>query len=66
MKSDFYHNRGFAFWKLKDYQKAIDDYTKAIDLNPNHFKAYYNWAFCYDKLNKFDLTEKDYVSAVNI
>ncbi len=32
-KSDFYHNRGFAFRKLKDYQNAIDDYSKAIEIN---------------------------------
>jgi len=29
-KADFYHNRGFAFRKTKDYEKAIDDYSKAI------------------------------------
>jgi tetratricopeptide (TPR) repeat protein len=32
-KADFYHNRGFAFRKKKDYDKAIADYTKAIELN---------------------------------
>lgn len=48
-KADFYHNRGFAYWKLKQYDLAIDDYTTSISLNPNFFKAYYNWAFCYDK-----------------
>lgn len=56
-KSDFYHNWGFAYWKLKDYQSAIEDYSKAIEINPSHFKAFYNRAFCYDKLNKLELTE---------
>jgi len=51
---------------LKDYQSAIEDYSKAIEINPSHFKAFYNRAFCYDKLNKLELTEQDYVSAVTI
>ena len=38
-KADFYHNRGFAFRKKLDYEKAIQDYNKAINLNPSHFKV---------------------------
>jgi tetratricopeptide (TPR) repeat protein len=49
-KPDFYHNRGFAFRKMKDFKEAIRDYTNAIKLDANHFKAYYNRAFCLDKL----------------
>jgi len=48
-KADFYHNRGFAYRKIKDYEKAVEDYSKAINLDNNHFKAYYNRAFCFDK-----------------
>lgn len=48
-KADFYHNRGFAYRKNRDYEKAVYDYTSAIKLDPNHFKAYYNRAFCFDK-----------------
>lgn len=36
----------------------------ALSLDNNHFKAYYNRAFCYDKLGKEDLAEKDYKKAV--
>ena len=39
-KADFYHNRGFAFRKKLEYEKAIQDYGKAITLNPNHFKVF--------------------------
>lgn len=49
-KADFYHNRGFAFRKLKQYKNAIEDYSNAIELDPEHFKAFYNRAFCWDKL----------------
>ncbi len=43
---------------------AIADYTMAIQLDLNHFKAYYNRAFCYDKLNKFEDAEEDYKQAL--
>jgi tetratricopeptide (TPR) repeat protein len=29
-KADFYHNRGFAYRKNKEFDKAIEDYTKAL------------------------------------
>lgn len=32
-KADFYHNRGFAFRKKLEFEKAIYDYTKAIELD---------------------------------
>jgi Flp pilus assembly protein TadD len=31
--ADFYHNRGFAFRKKREYANAIKDYTKAIELD---------------------------------
>ena len=36
------YNRGSAKVSLKDYYGAISDYTKAIEINPNDAKAYYN------------------------
>lgn len=32
MKADFYHNRGYAYRKLKLYDKAIEDYSNAVEL----------------------------------
>ena len=39
-----YYNRGFSKGELKDYNGAISDYTKAIELDPNDADAYYNRA----------------------
>ena len=37
-----YYNRGLAKHNLKDYNGAIADYTKAIELDPNNSLAYTN------------------------
>ena len=37
-----YFNRGMSKDSLKDRRGAIDDYTKAIELNPNYSEAYFN------------------------
>lgn len=59
-KADFYHNRGFAFRKKREFDNAIKDYENAIRIDPNHFKAYYNRAFCWDKLGDLAKSEQDY------
>jgi len=51
-KADFYHNRAFAYRKIKKFELAVKDYTKAIEIDSSHFKAFYNRAFCFDKLGE--------------
>lgn len=40
LDSNAYYNRGLSKYKLKDYKGAIEDYTKAIELNPNDSNIY--------------------------
>ena len=42
MDDDAYFNRGFAKNELGDYQGAIDDYTKAIGIDPSNGDAFIN------------------------
>ena len=37
-----YVNRGNAKYDLQDFRGAIQDYSKAIELDPSYAKAYYN------------------------
>lgn len=37
-----YFERGFVKAHLKKYEEAIEDFTKAIEINPNFAMAYYN------------------------
>jgi tetratricopeptide (TPR) repeat protein len=38
-------NRAFAYDKLNEYNKAIQDYTKALEIDPRNAYAYYNKVF---------------------
>lgn len=51
---------------LKTYEVAIENYTKAIDLEPTYFEAYYNRGVCYELLNKNKLAEVDFRAALKI
>ena len=42
------------------------DYTAAIEIDPKHFKAYYNRAFCHDKLGDLQQAELDYFQALKL
>ena len=37
-----YNNRGYTNHVLRKYKAAIEDYSKAIELNPQDAIAYYN------------------------
>ena len=37
---DIYRNRGFAYASIEDYPKAIEDFTKVIELDENNKDAY--------------------------
>ena len=49
-----YFERGNSKYDLQDYQGAIADYSKAIQLDPNDSDAYYNRG-----LSKLELNQKD-------
>ncbi len=49
-----YYQNGLNFEKQKLYIKAIEQFLKAIELNPNYFDAYFHLANCYFILEKYE------------
>ncbi|WP_017295660.1 serine/threonine-protein kinase [Geminocystis herdmanii] len=62
----FYFNRAKKYKELKQYDKAIIDYTKAIELDPNYISAYYNRGDAYEELNQYEKAIIDYTKAFEL
>ena len=57
---------GNTKYELKDYKGAIQDYTKAIELNPNHASAYYSRGNAKVQLQDYRGAMQDYIKANEI
>lgn len=55
--------RGQEWMKLNDYEQAIADYTKAIELSPELSLTYQARSAAYKKVGKMDLAQKDLIEA---
>jgi tetratricopeptide (TPR) repeat protein len=61
-----YYNRGIVFMNEKNYDRAIQDYSKAIELNPNYTEAYYNRGIVFTNENNYDRAIQDYSKAIEL
>jgi tetratricopeptide (TPR) repeat protein len=61
-----YYGRAWNFGKLGRRQEAIDDYTKAIEIDPNYYSAYFNRAIEYKQLEMYDAAATDNRQAIRI
>jgi len=52
-KAYLYDNRGFALHKLQQYERAIDDFDKAIEINSQSAHIYIHKAESYQKLHRY-------------
>ena len=63
---DFYFNRGFAYINKGQYDRAISDYTKAIEIDPKYASIYYNRGIAYDNKGQYDQAISDHTKAIEI
>jgi len=61
-----YVDKGVAKYELDDYMGAIQDYNKAIELNPNYARAYYNRGATKGKLGEYRGAIQDYNKAIEL
>ncbi len=61
----FYYNRADIKILKKDFNGALTDLNKAIELNPQ-FKYFYNRANCYFELKQYQAAVADYTQAIKL
>lgn len=62
-----YLERGNIYYKIGEYDKAISDYGKYIETNPNDYTGYYRRALAFQRLNnKYDEACRDYQKALEL
>ena len=59
-----HYNNGEKYYQNGDYDKAIVEFTTAIELNPNYIDAYHHRANAYINLGKYDLALADLDEAI--
>ena len=61
-----YNNRGFAYMANGDYERAIDDYNQAIELDPKYAFAYNDRGVAYYGKGDYDSAITDYNQAIQL
>ncbi|WP_180228200.1 tetratricopeptide repeat protein [Priestia megaterium] len=61
-----YWLRGDIYRKLKEHDKAIDDYTTAIELDPNNKIHYKNRGIQYKNKNEYEKAIEDYTKVIEL
>ncbi len=57
-------NRGLAFFGREQFERAIEDYSGAINLDPDDRTAYYNRALVFTETGQYDKAINDYIAAI--
>jgi predicted Zn-dependent protease len=48
------YNRGVKLFEKHEYEKALDEFSEAIEINPNMVEAHWNSAIAYSKLDEYE------------
>jgi DNA-binding winged helix-turn-helix (wHTH) protein/Tfp pilus assembly protein PilF len=60
-----YNNRGFELQQRGQIKAAIEDYRRAIRLNPGYAEAHYNLADAYEEIPDYDKALEEYQRVIN-
>jgi tetratricopeptide (TPR) repeat protein len=62
--AETYFNRGVDYTQKGDFKKAVSDFNKAIEVNPEFVVAYLNRGFSYSRMGELDEAIADYTKAI--
>ena len=61
-----YLHRGDAYFEKEEYDKAIAEFSRAIELDPNYAEAYYKRGVAYLRKDKYDEAIADLTKAIEL
>jgi len=61
-----YNSRGFAYYEIGQFDLAISDYQKALEINAQYGKAYNNLGLVYCKQGHYDIAIQEFNKALEI
>ncbi len=59
-------NLGWVYFQQGQYNQALAQYKKAMDIDPNYYPAHYNLGLAYMQVKKFDLAAESLKKAISI
>ena len=63
---EYYFNKGNEYLKKGEYKKAIENFTKAIELDERDKEAYFNRGLAYSCLEEYEKAIEDFTNAIDI
>ena len=64
--AEAYYKRGSSYNELKQYERAIKDFDKAIALKSDYIEAYFNRGVNYVELGQYERAIKDFDKAIKL
>ncbi len=65
-QAEAYNNRGLAFYDLKRYQQAIEDFSQALRINPQYPEALNNRGNVYYAMDQYEKAEADFNQSLQL
>jgi tetratricopeptide (TPR) repeat protein len=59
-----YNSRGQYYYENKQYDKALNDFNRAVEIDPTYAKAWYNRANVFDETGDYALAIDDFTQAI--
>jgi Flp pilus assembly protein TadD len=65
-QAEAYNNRGLAFYNLKLYQQAIEDFSQALRIKPQYAEALNNRGNAYYAMDQYEKAEADFNQSLQL
>lgn len=62
--AEYYNNQGKSAYDAGKMSVAINNFERAVKLNPNHAIAHYNLGIAYEKNTQYDKAMEEYREAI--